>query len=102
MFLYLFPLPSSTISPSLSPTPLLVFPKEINVAPHIPLLHPPTSSIILPKRPQIRRLRILLIMDSHDGFDSIGSFDSVIEWDSTCVMVQDVSGDGTVEEMLVD
>ena len=89
-------------SPSLSSNPLLIFTKEINVTPHISLLHPPTSSIILPKRPQKRCLRILLIMDSHDGFDGIGSFDGVVEWDSTCVMVQNVGGDGTVEEILID
>jgi hypothetical protein len=41
-------------------------------------------------------------MDSHDGFDGIGSFDGVIEWDSTSVMVQDMGGDGAVEGMLVD
>ncbi len=41
-------------------------------------------------------------MDSHDGFDGVGGFNCVIERDSACVVMQDVSGDGAVEEMLVD
>jgi len=44
----------------------------------------------------------MLIVNAHDLLDRIGSLDSVVVWDDRGVVMEDMSGDNVVEEVLLD
>ena len=81
---------------------LLIFRKKVNTAPLPRLIHKPAIPIIRPKRPQIRRLEIALVMLAHDLLHSKRSFSSVVERDARDVMMHDVCLDGAVEDVRAD
>ena len=79
-----------------------LFPKEINSTPYILLLYKPATIIIAPKSPQVGRFQIALIMYSHHTLDSVRGLFCVVEWDSRCVVMEDVTLSRAMEEIPSD